>query len=377
MIKLLNGYLYSYARLRFTGLNTQEIFNKAYQNGIVIKNAVRTEYTQLEADVYRFQIKKLKKLLGNKYKITTVKKRGVVYKISAVKKRIALLLSLALAFSGIGFVFSRTWSVKVIGYHNEKAIVEIVKNSGMLGFKKGLTDKIYEVQAKISQSDKNILWNSISINGTVVEVYIKEDKTLKVEQAQAGNLVASKDCVIRNLIVHSGSGQVTNDTTVKKGQLLIEAKQKFGEEYFPCKAEGIARASVFYSDSVSVPINETVYIETGNVKNLCQIKFLGINVVAGGKNQFATSYKTTEEINTFFLPIKITKINYNQTQAKTVAQDKETIILQAQNQLLTKLNQQIPSDATIYKTDTTIFESDGVITVYTSIETIENVAVRG
>ena len=377
MIKLLNGYLYSYARLRFTGLNTQEIFNKAYQNGIVIKNAVRTEYTQLEADVYRFQIKKLKKLLGNKYKITTVKKRGVVYKISAVKKRIALLLSLALAFSGIGFVFSRTWSVKVIGYHNEKAIVEIVKNSGMLGFKKGLTDKIYEVQAKISQSDKNILWNSISINGTVVEVYIKEDKTLKVEQAQAGNLVASKDCVIRNLIVHSGSGQVTNDTTVKKGQLLIEAKQKFGEEYFPCKAEGIARASVFYSDSVSVPINETVYIETGNVKNLCQIKFLGINVVAGGKNQFATSYKTTEEINTFFLPIKITKITYNQTQAKTVAQDKETLILQAQNQLLTKLNQQIPSDATIYKTDTTIFESDGVITVYTSIETIENVAVRG
>ncbi len=377
MIKLLNGYLYSYARLRFTGLNTQEIFNKAYRNGIVIKNAVRTEYTQLEADVYRFQIKKLKKLLGDKYKITTVKKHGATYKISAIKKRIALILSLILAFIGIGFVFSRTWSVKVIGYQNEKAIVDIVKNSGMLGFKKGLTDKIYEVQAKISQSDKNILWNSISINGTVVEVYIKEDKTLKVKPAQAGNLVASKDCVIRNLIVHSGTGQVVNDATVKKGQLLIEAKQKFGEEYFPCKAEGVARASVFYSDSVSVPINETVYIETGNVKNLCQIKFLGINVVAGGKNQFATSYKTTEEINTFFLPIKITKITHHETQAKTVTQDKETLILQAQNQLLTKLNQQIPSDATIYKTDTTIFESDGIITVFTSIETVENVAVRG
>ena len=63
MIKLFNGYLYSYERLCFTGLNTQQILNKAQKNNIVIKNAVRISYTQLEADVYRFQVKKLKKLL--------------------------------------------------------------------------------------------------------------------------------------------------------------------------------------------------------------------------------------------------------------------------------------------------------------------------
>ena len=377
MIKLLNGYLYSYVRLRFTGLNQQEILNKACQNGIIIKNAVRLGYTQMEADVYRFQVKKLKKLLKEKYKITVVKNHGVSYKITANKKRIALMLSLILAFTGICLVFSRTWSIKVIGYDNEKAIIEIVKNSGMLSWKNGLNDKIYDVQAKISQSDKNILWNAVSINGTVVEVYIKEDKTLKVEQAQDGNLVASKDCVIRNLIVHSGTAQVENDTAIKKGQLLIEAKQKFGEEYFPCKAEGIAKASVFYSASLSAPLNETVFEETGNKKNVCSIKFLGMNILAGGKNQFQNSFYTEEKINTFFLPIEITKFTFFETKAQTRQQNKDALIVETQNSLLTKLKQQIPTEATIYKTDTTIFESDGVITVYTNIETIENVAVRG
>lgn len=377
MIKLFNGYLYSYARLRFTGLNTQEILNKAYQNGIIIKNAVRTEYTQMEADVYRFQVKKLKKLLGDKYKITAVKRRGVSYIITANKKRIALIISLIVAFLGICLVFSRTWSIKVIGYNNEQAITEIVKNSGMLSWKKGLNEKIYDVQAKISQSDKNILWNAISINGTVVEVYIKEDKTLKVEGAKEGNLVASKDCVIRNLIVHSGTGQVENGTAIKKGQLLIEAKQKFGEEIFPCKADGIAKASVFYSASLSVPQNETVFKETGNKKTLCNIKFLGMNIKAGGKNEFLNSFCTEEKINTFGLPIEITKFTYFETQAQSQQRDKDTLIQETQNSLLTKLKQQIPTEATIYKTDTTIFESDGVITVHTSIETIENVAVRG
>lgn len=377
MIKLFNGYLYSYVRLRFTGLNQQEILNKAYKNGIIIKNAVRTEYTQMEADVYRFQVKKLKKLLKEKYKITVVKNHGVSYKITANKKRIALMLSLILAFTGICLVFSRTWSIKVIGYDNQKAITEIVKNSGMLSWKKGLKEKIYDVQAKISQSDKNILWNAISINGTVVEVYIKEDKTLKVEGAKEGNLVASKDCVIRNLIVHSGTGQVENGTAIKKGQLLIEAKQKFGEEFFPCKADGIAKASVFYSASLSVPQNETVFKETGNKKNLCNIKFLGMNIQAGGKNEFLNSFCTEEKINTFGLPIEITKFTFFETKAQSQQQDKDALIKETQDSLLTKLKQQIPDSATIYKTDTTIFENDGVITVHTSIETIENVAVRG
>ena len=63
MIKLLNGYLYSYARLRFTGLNTNDVLNIASLNGITIKNAQRTDYAQMEADVYFKDINKLKKLL--------------------------------------------------------------------------------------------------------------------------------------------------------------------------------------------------------------------------------------------------------------------------------------------------------------------------
>lgn len=378
MLKLLNGDLYSYERLRFTGLNTQDILNIASKNGIIIKNAVRTEYAVLEADVYRVHIKKLKKLLGkNKYKITTLKRRGASYKITANRKRIFLWMGMLFALAGLFIVFSRTWSVKVIGYDQPEKIIEIVKSNNMLTWKNGLTDKIESLQQLISQSDKNILWNSVTINGTVVEVYIKEDTTLKPVEDGQGNIYANKDCVIRNLIVLGGTGKVTNGATVSKGDILIEATQLIGEEYYPVNAKGKAIASVYYSASETVTLKNTVFNETGNKKTVCQIRFLGMNILAGGKNEFNNSNVTKEAINTYGLPIEITRITYSETEPSFESVDRETAIKEAETFLISKLKQQIPENAEIYKTDTTVTENDDNLTVYVYIETVEDVAVRG
>lgn len=378
MIKLLNGYLYSYARLRFTGLNTNDILNIASLNGITIKNAQRTDYAQMEADVYFKDINKLKKLLGkNKYKIETIKKRGAAYKISANKKRIFLWIGMFIALVGLGVVFSRTWSIKVIGYGEPQKIVEIVKSNNMLNWKHGLGDKIEELQMQILKSDSNILWNSATINGTVVEVYVKENNSIKLPPKTQGNLVANKDCVIRNLIVTGGTGRVTNGTTVSKGDILIEASQKIGEEIYPVNAQGKAIASVYYSLSQTIPINQTEYVETGNKKTVCNMELLGMNILAGGKNEFVNSNVYNESINTFGLPIKITRVVYCETQAEQKSVDIDAAVKEAQRQIITALKQQIPETSEIYKTDTTITRNDDTVTVYTYIEAIEDVAVRG
>ncbi len=378
MIKLLNGDLYSYSRLRFTGLNTQDILNIASKNGIIIKNAVRTEYAVMEADVYRVHIKKLKKLLGkSKYKITTVKRSGLSYKITANKKRVFLWLGMFLAFVGLALVLSRTWQVKVIGYDQPKKIIEIVKSNNMLTWKIGLNDKIEGLQQQISQSDQNILWNSVSINGTVIEVYIKENTNLLPKEDNTGNVYADKDCVIRNLIVLGGTGKVANGTTVSKGDMLIEATQKIGEEYYPVTAKGKAIASVYYSGSETVPLKNTVYNETGNKKTVCSIRFLGMNILAGGQNEFTNSNMVTEEIRTFGLPIKITKTTYYETMPSVTETNKEQAIKETETFLISKLKQQIPENAEIYKTETTVTESDDSLTVQVYIETVEDVAVRG
>ncbi len=378
MIKLLYGDLYSYERLRFTGLHTEDILNLASKNNVIIKNAVRTEYAVIEADVYRLHIKKLKKLLGkNRYKITTLKRRGLSYKITANSKRIFLWLGMLFAIAGLFVLSLRVQSVKVFGYDDTEKIEGILKETGVLTWRKDALLMTQDVQSAINASDKDILWNSVFINGTVIEVYIKRDTNPKAEAIEEGNIVAKKDCVIRNLIVTGGTPAVENGQTVSEGQILIEASQKFGETVFPVNAQGKAIASVWYYASEDIPLENTVYRETGDSSAFFEINFFGMNISTCGENEFESFSEEAKEYDTFFLPIKIKKTVRKETKPVTEGIDREKCIREAETSLMNKLKLQIPEDAEIYETKTAVSEADGILNVSVYIETVENVAIRG
>lgn len=377
MIKLLYGDFYSYERLRFTGLNTQNILNVASENGIVIKNAERCDYAVMEADVYRMHVKKLKKLLKNKYKVDTLKRNGASYKITANTKRIFLWVTMALAVAGLFLISSRTWSVKVVGYEDVSVIEDIVRQQEMLDWRSKVITRTEELENAIIKSDNDILWNSVSINGTVVEVYIKTDDSLKVPQPQQGDIVAKKDCVIRNLIVTGGTAKVSNGQTVSKGQVLIESSQKFGEEVFPVKAEGKAIASVWYYDSEEVPLKDTILEETGSIIDFFEISFFGMNITTKGKNDFEHFSEEKEEIDTFFLPIKINRITQKELHSVAKSVDKNEKIKTVEAEIINRLKLTLPENAEIYETKTTAEESDGYLKIGVYIETVEDVAIRG
>ena len=378
MIKLLYGSLYSYERLRFTGLNTQNILNTAKAKGIVLKNAVRIDYAVMEADVLRNQVKKLKKLLGeNKYKIETVKRKGVSYKVTANKSRLFLWIMLFISVIGLYLVFSRVWSVKVIGYEDAQKIENVIKEKGLLTWRLKAYDLTEEAEKAVFESDKDILWNSVEINGSVVEVYIRKDFSQKVEKTEKGNLVAKKDCILKNLIVTSGTAKAQNGQAVSKGQILIEATQKFGENIFDVLAEGKAIASVWYYGSEEIPVETVFYKETGEKAEFYEISFLGKKVFSKSKREFENFKEIRQKVNTFFLPIKIEKIKLLETEAEIQPINKEQAIKEAEKEIISRLKLQIPEDAKIYETKTSVEEKDGILRISVYIETVENVAIRG
>lgn len=378
MIKLLYGSFYSYERLRFIGLNTQQILNIAADNDIIIKNAVRIDYAVMEADVYRVHVKKLKNLLGkNRYKIETIKKHGTSYSVTANKSRIFLWVTLPIAIIGLCLLLSRTWSIKVIGYDNIDAIKNIVIEKGMIDWRKNVYKRIDDVKKAISESDRDILWNSITINGTTVEVYIKKDTSVKVEEAQNGNLVSGKNCVIRNLIVTSGTAMAENGQTVSEGQVLIEASQKIGEAVFDVAAEGEAIASVWYYGSEEILTEKTALIETGNSVEFYEINLFGKKIQSKNAREYENYNDVHELVNTVFLPIKIEKVIRYEVKPEIQKTDIQQAIKEAEKEIINRLMIEIPEKAKLYETKTTTVEEDGIIKVSVYIETIENVAIRG
>ena len=377
MLKLIRSNFSSYTRIKFLGLNTQKILNIASQNKIVLKNVVRTDYASLEADVSAQDVKRLKRLVGEEYKCISVKRKGVYYSISTNKNRICLFASLLLAVATLITFSNRIFVVRVHGYENEDKIVQLVKEAGMVSWRQTALEKAQQVKDAIIASDKDILWSSISVKGSAIDVYIKKDNSLKIHQAQKGKLVASKDCVIKNLVVTSGTGKVENGQLVSAGQTLIEGKTTLGETEFSVPAEGKALASVWYFATEEIPLTESVYEKTGNVKTLRSVKVFGMTAGQKGNNSFEHFVSEQERIKCFFLPVEIIDTKITETKLKIIQTDRESATREAESQLKAKLLSGIPSDARLFETKTLLQEQDGMLKVSVYIETIENVAVRG
>ncbi len=378
MIKLLCGSLYSYERLRFTGLNVQHILNIASKNGIIIKNAIRLEYTVLEADVYRVHIKKLKGLLNEgAYKITSVKRRGIFYKLLSTKKRFFLYIGLlvALCLITVNSLFVR--SLKITGYDDTENIMRIAHETGIFGFKNNVQHKLEAFKEAVEKSDGDIVWSSVSLNGTSVEIYIKEKAYTKNDEGTDGALKAKKDCVIQNLIVTGGTANVKNGTAVSEGQELILPWVKMGESIYPVKAEGKAIASVWYSLSASEALTENTFKETGNESYAYEINLFGAEIKSEAASPYADYSVIREKVKTYGLPIEINKVTYKERKQETVTKDRETVIKEAESALLSRLYMEIPKEAAINKALTQVEEGDGVLTVYVHIETVEDVIIRG
>ncbi|MBR6765264.1 MAG: sporulation protein YqfD, partial [Clostridia bacterium] len=108
-----------------------------------------------------------------------------------------------------------------------------------------------------------------------------------------------------------------------------------------------------------------------------RMKLFGMDISSESNNSFEHFITETENINLFGLPMKIERVTYKETIKETAAFDREQAIKEAETGLINKLRLQIPSDAAVYRTDTTVYESDGILTVYVYIETVEDVLIRG
>ena len=365
MVKLIkNSFILGKARVRVTGLSLESLLNIAAENGIVLENVIRTEYACIEADVLRSDLKKLYRLIPEQsYKTALIGRRGVSFAVSANIRRIALLLGMVIAFSALIAVSQRTWEIRVTGSSHPEQIEQILREYGLLDWHSVVAGRIGEAEKMLTSGQEDILWSSISVKGAVVDVYIKEDKSLKPQAPLSGNIVAAKDCVIKNLIVTQGTAQVKNGQLVSKGQKLIDGSVQFGENIYNVTPQGRALASVWYYDSVEILLEEMTAQPTGNTKTVRNLAIFGMNVSLGGQNEFEQFTAEKRLINCAGLPIVIEETVYTETENILMPVDKEAAVAQAEKELLGSLQLQLP-------------EENGVVRVFVYIETIEDVAIR-
>lgn len=185
------------------------------------------EWNQIKFCICAKDFIKTKRFLRKtKSHICRITKHGMIFWVKGYQKKRFFFLS-AVCSLGILYILSGyVWNIEVVGnsYLSQEMILDFLdqNNSGIGIKKKDISTEQLEKNMRTSFSE--VIWNSVSLNGTTLHIAIKEQiqseaSPKKVERAK--DLIAPADGEVCSLYVRNGTSAVTLKQKVKKGDVLV------------------------------------------------------------------------------------------------------------------------------------------------------------
>ena len=314
-------------------------------------------------------------------------RRGVPFVLYRYKKRKTFIAGAVLFIFLFYFMSSFIWSIEITG--NEKLEAgAIMDRVYQLGVKPGVLKYRIDPQdiASNLMFDINELsWVSVVIKGTKVKIEVAEgvERPQLVDKNTPCDIVATKDGVIKSIIVKSGLEAVKVGETVKKGQVLISGTVPVkNQEDSPrvLHAIGDVIARTWYDAKEPV---ETKLIEknrTGNQKdNLSLVLFSKKIDLFHTSSPYDEYDKASIEKNLsigedLVLPFGIVIERYyeNNIIEKEISLDEAKKI--AANNAYKKAAANLPKAARVVETSVNFIENeDGLLIAEAIIECLENI----
>lgn len=219
-----------------------------------------------------FRLKEYNK--ETKVHIKIIEKTGFIFWYKNNAGRYAFVLGLII-FAGIMMFLSKfIWRIEINGnfHYPTEEISEYLEIEGIHKGSKISMISEDELESKIRKNFDDIIWVSVSIEGTKLTIDVKENNTVnsKADKAIPRDIVAAKDGIIKSIYVRNGTAIVKPGDVVKAGDILITSKvtcmNESNEEkkiiYSSADGDVIIEAELDYYDEIQRNYEERIY--TGN-----------------------------------------------------------------------------------------------------------------
>ena len=278
-----------YVTIKVMGHYPERFFDLCARRNIPVWSIRKQSELECLADVYVDDIHKLRKIRRQThYKLSFVRKKGMLFFIKRLKNYHQLLISLFIACLVFLYLTQSILFIQIEGVPTEME-KQLLTSLNNYGIKKGklklLMDKPDQIQSKILFDYPNILWVGITPNGVnyQLEVITKKQPEVK-ERQQRTHIYAKKDGVISEMFVAKGRPLVEVNDFVKKGQLLVTGQlnhlnqndeddntENQDEQLIEVDAE--IYATTWYETKLEVALEGNYQIETGEFKNKYYLQF--------------------------------------------------------------------------------------------------------
>ena len=274
-----------YGRILFLARGEQlaRFVNLVSKDGVILYHTQRSEHG-MRAQIKLADFRRLRRSARLTHtRIHIVAKYGWPFVAARWWRRKGLLIGIIIIASVLTFLSQLVLSISVLGNKNLMT-AEVLERAEKLGLKTYVHSKDLDLNgiAKALQEQlPDAAWIGIERHGTNIEIRVSE-KIRPTIPEEAGNLVASRAGIVKEIMVIEGTPQIHEGETVRAGQVLISSppanySQSTQDKSKPTPpaavARGFVRARVWYSAEAQVPLVEDKMEESGRIAVGRGIKF--------------------------------------------------------------------------------------------------------
>lgn len=374
--------------------------NEGIRDGVVFYKTQKSE-RGLKAQVSIADFKKLRHAARFTHtRVHILAKYGWPFLALRWWRRKTLMAGILIIGMSLAVLSQMVLSIRVTG---NKLIPEeqILQSAETLGLKTWVWQKdvdTRQIAKALVEEFPDAAWVGIDHQGTQIDINVKE-KIRPIVQTERGNLVANKTGIIHELMVIQGTPLVHEGETVKAGQVLIEAPMNLDNPSAQPKpgsvlkpnptlppaipaAKGFARARVWYTSEVAVPLSEDKIEESGRSAKGWGIKFGSrVIMVTTPESPFDQVTKEVKMHSYSFgriwhFPVEIVSIDYKELETvhfeRTPEEAQHIAEEQAKNEIVSKVS---PGASIIEERVRVLASRDKMERVRVETETYEDLAV--
>lgn len=223
-------YLRGYVRLRVTGFSPERFMNLCGNRGILLWNVARTE-TEYTMYIHLADVWKLRPIVRKSgTRVAVLERYGLPFFIPRLRRRNTFLAGCLIAMVCLYISSLFVWDIKLDG--NEKITYDAMEyllhqNGIFIGARKSSVE-LASLEKRIREYFPEITWVSVQIDGTRLQIFIKENDapivTNDLEQEPGFNLCSEYAGEIISMVVRSGVPKVVVGDVVQPGDVLVEGK---------------------------------------------------------------------------------------------------------------------------------------------------------
>lgn len=273
-------YLRGYVMFTVSGAFVERFLNLAARERIPIWDGHKRgdSFTgKTLASEYRKLRKHAKK---TQVKLRVAEKSGAPFKRRQYRKRTGLLVGLGIFFVFV-FLMSRfIWRVEVGGNERVAAsdIIAVLEDIGVAPGALRASIDVRGVERRALLALDDMSWIALNIKGSTAYIEVRESdrKPAMIDPDMPCNIVAARSGQIMSMLVHSGQAVKAVGDTALEGDMLVSGitQDRLGQNLFKhARAQVIAR--VQHQIVVKVPLQQTKFIETGEVRYRRYVSIFG------------------------------------------------------------------------------------------------------